>query len=69
MVLRITHRCVSSMFNFLQHASVGRVKKLESENKALNVKFETLETLAKGAMTKGETALNCADEDKKLVKK
>ena len=64
------HPSISSEYaRFLvQNASVGRVARLEQENKESKEKVEKLSTLAQAAMKKGETALNRADEAKKLIK-
>ena len=65
------HHSISSEYvRFLiQKASLGRVAKLEAENKVLKEQMKTVEAMAKEAKRKGETAMNRADEAKRLVKK
>ena len=65
------HPSISSEYvRFLiQKASLGRVAKLESENKSLREQLRDVEAMAKEAKRKGETALNRVDEVKRLAKK
>ena len=65
------HPSVSSEYvRFLiQHASIGRVEKLEIQSNSLNDKLGTVDQLSRAAMRKGETALNRAEEAKRLAKK
>ena len=65
------HASISSEYVcfFIQKASLGRVAKLESENKDLKEQMRTVESMAKEAKQKEENAMNGADEIKRLVKK
>ena len=65
------HPSISSEYvRFLiQKASLGRVARLEKENQALREQLKEVESVAREAKRKGETALNRADEAKKLAAK
>ena len=65
------HPSISSEYvRFLiQNSGVGKVAKLQSENAILRSKLTEVETIARDAKRKGETALNRADEAKKLCAK
>ena len=65
------HPSISSEYvRFLiQKASVGRVEKLETQCASLRDRVQGVEETARSALRKGETALNRADEAKKLAKK
>ena len=65
------HPSISSEYvRFLiQKASLGRVSRLEAEYRALKEQVRKIESVAKEAKRKGETALNRADEAKKLAAK
>ena len=65
------HPSISSEYvRFLiQHASIGRVERLEAQNTSLKDRVQAVDELARAAMRKGETALNRAEEAKKLAKK
>ena len=54
---------------FIQHGNAGRVNKLEGETKSLQAQVTEALNQTKAAMKKGETALNRADEAKKLCAK
>ena len=65
------HPSISSEYvRFLiQKSAVGKVEKLQSQNAMLESRLTEVETIAKEAKRKGETALNRADEAKKLCTK
>ena len=65
------HPSISSEYvRFLiQKSAVGKVEKLSKENEALRTRLTEVESLAREAKRKGETALNRADEAKKLCAK
>ena len=53
----------------IQNASVGRVIRLENQYGQVKERLQSIDDLAKAAMRKGETALNRAEEAKRLSKK
>ena len=65
------HPSVSSEYvRFLiQNTSVGRVEKLETKFASLKDRTQSVNEVARSAFRKGETALNRADEAKKIAKK
>ena len=65
------HPSISSEYvRFLiQKASLGRVARLENENKLLKDQLKEVEGMAKEAKRKGETAMNRADETKRIAQK
>ena len=65
------HPSISSEYvRFLiQNASVGRVIRLENQYGQVKERLQSIDDLAKAAMRKGETALNRAEEAKRLSKK
>ena len=65
------HPSVSSEYvRFLiQNASVGRVERLETQFASLKDRTQSVDEVARSALRKGETALNRADEAKKIAQK
>ena len=65
------HPSISSEYvRFLiQNASVGKVDRLETQLNSLKDRVQTIDDVARSALRKGETALNRADEAKKLAQK
>ena len=65
------HPSISSEYvRFLiQHASVGKVDRLESQFNSFKDRIQAIDEVARSALRKGETALNRADEAKKIAQK
>ena len=65
------HHSISSEYvRFLiQKSNIGKVSKLECRVATLDSKVTEVEVIAKDGKRKGETALNRADEAKKLCQK
>ena len=65
------HPHISSVYvrYLIKHAGIERVIKLEAENLALKERLRDLETLVKEVRKKADTAMNRADEAKKLASK